>query len=470
MKDSEYDLVAIGGGTAGLVTAAGAALLGTKPALVESVALGGDCLWTGCVPSKALIASAKLAHSMAHAESLGLSGASPQHAFRQVMERMRSARGTVAHHDDPQRFRDMGVDVVEGHARFTGPGTLEVEGVGTLRSKRFVVATGATAAVPPIPGLEDVGYLTNHIAFDQNTLPARIVILGGGPIGLEFSQIYSRLGAKVTVLEMAPRIMAKEDDDVSELMTELLTAEGIEIHTGTKVVGFEVGAGGKVAIAEDGRRFETDEVFVATGRKPNTADLGLETVGVQLDGAAVRVDDKLATTGRGIWAAGDVTGGLQFTHVAEYMASTALRNALLPVKSSADYSNVPWVTFTDPEVAHVGLSEAEARARGGTTYRYPFDDLDRSIADGDTKGLVKISADRRGKVLGATVVGTSAGELIFPLVMAQTHGLSLAKVAGTIFPYPTKIEGVKRAANEYQRARLEGTGGKILKKVISWLT
>lgn len=470
MKDREYDLIAIGGGTAGLVTAAGAALLGVKPALVEAVALGGDCLWTGCVPSKALIASAKLAHSMAHADSLGLEGASPGHAFREVMERMRAARGTVAHHDDPQRFRDMGVDVIDGRARFSGPGALEVEGVGTLRSKRFVIATGASAFVPPIPGLPDVGFLTNHDAFDQDTLPSRMVILGGGPIGLEFSQIYSRLGASVTVLEMAERIMPKEDDDISAHMTELLRAEGIEIHTGTKVVRFENTDGSKVAISEDGRRFEADEVLVATGRTPNTRDLGLDRVGVQTDRAAVKVDDKLATTARGIWAAGDVTGGLQFTHVAEYMASTALRNALLPVKTSADYSNVPWVTFTDPEVAHVGLSEAEAETRGGTTYRYEFADLDRSIADGDTKGLVKISADPRGKVLGATIVGTSAGELIFPLVMAQTHGLSLAKVAGTIFPYPTKMEGVKRAANEYQRARLAGTGGRILKKVISWLT
>lgn len=469
MKDNEYDLVAIGGGTAGLVTAAGAALLGVKPALVESVALGGDCLWTGCVPSKALIASAKLAHSMAHADALGLTGASPGHAFQTVMERMRAARATVAHHDDPQRFRDMGVDVVEGHARFTGPGKLEVEGVGTLRSKRFVIATGASALVPPIPGLEDVGYLTNHDAFDQYELPNRIVILGGGPIGLEFSQIYSRLGAKVTVLEMAPRIMAKEDEDVSQLMTELLKAEGIEIHTGTKVVGFESEGSAKVAVAEDGRRFECDQVLVATGRKPNTADLGLDTVGVELDKASVRVDGKLSTTGRGIWAAGDVTGGLQFTHVAEYMASTALRNSLLPIKTKADYSNVPWVTFTDPEVAHVGLSQSDAESKGATTYRYEFDDLDRSIADGATKGLVKISADSRGKVVGATIVGSAAGDLIFPLVMAQTHGIPLSKVAGTIFPYPTRVEGVKRAANEYQRARLEGTGGTILKKVISWL-
>ena len=466
----EYDLVAIGGGTAGLVTAAGAALLGVRPALVESVALGGDCLWTGCVPSKALLSSAKLAHAMRGAESLGLTGASPGHAFADVMARMRRARGVVAHHDDPQRFRDMGVDVLEGHARFTGPGTVVVDGVGTIRSKRIVIATGASAFVPPIPGLEEVGYLTNHDAFDQDVLPGRIVILGGGPIGLEFSQIYARLGARVTVLEMADRILAKEDPDVSALMADVLENEGIRIRTRTEVVSFDQDGNDKVAVARDGTRVAADEVFVATGRTPNTADLGLDRAGVDLDGSAVRVDSGLATSARGVWAAGDVTGGLQFTHVAEYMASTALRNALLPIRTTVDYANVPWVTFTDPEVAHVGLSRADAEDRGGTTYQYDFSDLDRAIADGETRGMVRISADRKGKILGATVVGASAGEILFPLVLARTHGLTLAQVAGTIFPYPTRTEGVKRAANEFQRGRLEGTGGRILKKVISWLT
>ncbi len=470
MKDLEYDLVAIGGGTAGLVTAAGAALLGTRPALVESVALGGDCLWTGCVPSKALIASAKLAHGMRHADRLGLTGAAPQHVFATVMERMRTARATVAHHDDPERFRAMGVAVVEGYARFTEPGRIEVEGVGGIRSKRFVIATGASAFVPPIPGLEEVGFLTNHTAFDQTELPGRVVILGGGPIGLEFSQVYARLGASVTVLEMAPDVLPKEDADVSELMRGLLADEGIRVETGTRVVRFERDGADKVAIAEDGRRFPADEILVATGRRPNTDDLGLDAAGVELDGAAVKVDRHLATTAKGVWAAGDVTGGLQFTHVAEYMASTALRNALLPVKAAVNYDNVPWVTFTDPEVAHVGLGQQEAEARGARTYWYEFSDLDRAIADGETKGMVKISADAKGRILGATIVGTSAGELLFPLVMAKTHGIPLSKVASTIFPYPTKVEGLKRAANEFQRARLEGRGGRILKRVISWLT
>ncbi len=469
MTASEHDLIAVGGGTAGLVSAAGAAYLGARPALVERAALGGDCLWTGCVPSKALLASARLAHAMRDAASLGLRGAAPAEVSSSVMERMREARARVAHHDDPERFRKMGVHVHFGAARFVGPDALDVEGVGRIKSKRIIVATGARPAVPPVPGLEEAGYQTHETVFDLDSHPRRVGILGAGPIGLEFAQIFGRLGSEVVVLEMLDRILPAEDADVADALLGILSREGITVELGSKAVRVQAEGAKKVIVTEEGRRFAVDEILVATGRRPNTEALDLERAGIERDGSAIRVDSALRTTNRGVWAAGDVTGGLQFTHVADYMAKKALRNALLPLSARVDYSYIPWVTYTDPEVAHVGLGEEEATRRGATTYTYPFDDLDRAITDAQTLGFVKISADRKGRIVGATVLGHGAGELLQPVVLAMTHGLPLSKVAGTIFPYPTMAEGILRTANAYQRTRLEGPAGRILKKVVSWL-
>jgi len=470
VKTIEYDLVSIGGGTAGLVSAAGASYLGIRAGLIEKNALGGDCLWTGCVPSKALIASARLAHAMRNAGELGLTGAAPAHAFQEVMERMRRVRDSVAHHDDPERFRKMGVDVRFGGARFVGPGTLEVEGVGQIKSKRIVLATGAVPAIPPIPGLEETGYLTYATAFDQNELPSSLVILGGGPIGMEFAQVYRRLGAEVTVVEMLPRILPREDPDVASALQDILEEEGIRFRMGLRAVGVGSEGAEKVMSLDDGSEVRVTEIFVATGRRPLTQDLELERAGVEVIGSAVKVDEKLQTTGKGVWAAGDVTGGLQFTHVADYMAKVVLQNAIFPFKKRVDYGNIPRVTYTDPELAQVGMTQAEGEARGGNTFSYPFLDLDRAIVDGETKGFVKVTADRKGRILGATILGHGAGELLMPLVLAKKNGIPLSKISGTVFPYPTRVEGVKRAADAYQRARLEGTGGRILRKVVSWLT
>ena len=465
-----YDLVAIGGGTGGLVSAAGAAYLGLKAAIVEKTALGGDCLWTGCVPSKALVASARAARGMGDADRFGLDPAAPAVDLGRVMERVRAARAVVAHHDDPARFRDMGVDVHFGAARFVDPTTLDVEGVGPVRAKRFIIATGARPWIPPISGLDEVGYWTHETVFDEDELPRRLVILGGGPIGIEFAQIFIRLGSRVTVLEMGDRILPKEDPDVAETMTRLLTEEGVDVRTNAKAESVEETEGRVLVTVAEQEPVEADRLFVATGRRPATDGLGLDAAGVVVErNGALKVDDTLKTTAKGIWGVGDVTGGLQFTHVAEHMARHALQNSLSPLSRRISYDAVPWVTYTDPEVAHVGLSEADAHAEGGTTYRYDFDDLDRAIADGKTAGFVKISADRKGRVLGATIVGHGAGELILPLVMAVKHDLDLSRIAGTIFPYPTMAEGVKRAANEYMRGRLDSTGGRILKKVIQWM-
>lgn len=468
-RDEEYDLLAIGGGTAGLVSAAGGAYLGVRTALVEKDALGGDCLWTGCVPSKALIASARVAHAMRDAGRLGLTAAAPRHAFADVMARMRVARGVVEHHDDPQRFRDMGVAVHFGSARFVSSREVEVDGVGVLRARRFVIATGATPVAPPITGLQEAGYLDHHTLFETDHLPERVLVMGAGPIGLEMAQVMARLGADVTVVEMTDRILPKEDRDVADRLQAMLEAEGLTFVLGERVDRVDVGPDGKTATTSAGHRLVVDEFFVATGRRPALAGLDLDRAGVAVADGSISVDDTMRTSARNIWAAGDVSGGLQFTHVAEQQAKAVLRNALIPGSSRVRYDNVPWVTYTDPEIAHVGLLQEEAEADGATTYTYELDDLDRAIVDGHARGVVKISADRKGRILGATILGAHAGELIMPIVLAKTHGLRLSDLADTVYPYPTLVEGVKRAANEYQRQRLDGVGGTILKKAISWL-
>jgi len=469
MKELEYDFLAVGGGTAGLVATAGAAYLGLRPGLVEREALGGDCLWTGCVPSKALIASARLAHAMRNAEDLGLTGVAPSHAFSAIMDRMRQARGRVAEHDDPERFRKLGVDVHFGEARFQSPGTLEVEGIGRIRSRRILLATGAAPAVPPIQGLEEAGYLTHTSAFHEDHLPESMLILGAGPVGLEFAQVYNRLGSRVTVVEMLPRILPREDPDVASTLQGILEEEGISFVLGASAVQVRVQNGMKSLTLENDTRVEAREIFVATGRTPRTRILELDRGSVETTDGAVRVDQALKTTAEGVWAAGDVTGGPQFTHVADYMARTVLRNSIFPFKKRVSYDIIPRVTYTDPEVAQVGLNRRESEERGGRVHTYPFRDLDRAIVDGHTEGFVRIQADRRGRIQGATILGHSAGELLMPVVLAMKHGISLGKVSDTIFPYPTRAEGVKRAADAFQRTRLDGPGGLILKKIVSWL-
>jgi pyruvate/2-oxoglutarate dehydrogenase complex dihydrolipoamide dehydrogenase (E3) component len=470
-----FDLIAIGGGTAGLVTAAGGAALGLRVALVERESLGGDCLWTGCVPSKSLIASAKLARQMRHAERLGLDGASPAHLFERVMERMRAARARVAEHDDPERFRSMGVDVMFGSAAFTGADRLTVDG-RTLRAKRIVVATGAVPVVPPIPGLEETGYLTHLTAFDQTNLPRRIALLGGGPIGLEFAQVYARLGAHVTVFEMLPQLLPREEPEAAGVLTSVLETEGIALRVGAKVERVERAAGGEKVVHAGTASGESiavpvDEIFVATGRRANTEGLSLERAGVAVERGAVRVDATLRSSVPGIWAAGDVAGGPQFTHVADYHAKLVLRNAVFPFSTKLDYSAVPAVTYVDPEVARVGCTAAEARQRFGTVrvYRYEFSDLDRAIVDEHDAGFVKIVTRPGGKIVGATIVASGAGELLMPLVMAVKQGIKLPKLSQLVYPYPTMSEGIKRAADSYYREKLAGRTGAWLKRVVRWL-
>ncbi len=467
-----FDLIAVGGGTAGLVTAAGGAALGLRVALVEREALGGDCLWTGCVPSKALIASARLAHRMRHAERLGLSGAAPGHAFAQVMARMRIARDRVAVHDDPERFRALGIEVVFGTARLDTPTRVLVDS-RSFEAPRIVVATGAVPAVPPIPGLDDAGYLTYETVFDQETLPRRMVVLGGGPIGIEFAQIYRRLGAEVTLIEMLPQLLPREEPEAAAEIRQALEAEGVLVHVGARVERVERDAMGGVLVRTRGEggaelTVTADQIFVATGRRPNTAGLGLEDVGVDVRNGAVVVDGGLRSSVRGIWAAGDVAGGPQFTHVAEYQAKLVLRNAVFPFTSRATYATVPGVTYTDPEVARVGHTEAEARERWDhvAVHRYDFADLDRAIVDGHDRGFVKVVTGRRGRIRGATVVASGAGDLIMPLVLAMRHAIALPRLARLVYPYPTMVEGIKRTADGYYRDKLRGRTGRWLRRIV----
>jgi len=455
-----HDLVIVGGGTAGLVAAAGAAALGARAALVERDRLGGDCLWTGCVPSKALIAAARRRQLTGRGD------------WAAAASWMRTAQTRIAQHDDPDRFRAMGVDVVSSPARLAGAGRVEVQD-RTLVSRRIVIATGSLPTAPPIPGLDETGYLTHLTAFEQTALPPSITMLGGGPIGLELAQTYARLGAKVTVLELLPEVLPKEDPEVGCFVRERLEEEGVVVRTGFTATRVARDGTAKVVCGAQGERIVADELFVATGRRPNTKDLETERAGVALERGAVRVDAHLETTQRGIWAAGDVTGGLQFTHVADYMARIVVQNALTPLKAKVSYRLVPRVTYTDPEVARVGLTETEARARGerAKVFRSDFADVDRAVVERATAGFAKILTRRDGGIVGATIVGRGAGELIMEIVLAMRFGVPLQKLASVIHPYPTMSEIVRHTADTWYRQRYGDTRrGRLLRAFVRlWL-
>jgi pyruvate/2-oxoglutarate dehydrogenase complex dihydrolipoamide dehydrogenase (E3) component len=461
-KDADrYDIIAIGGGTAGLVTAAGAAGLGARVALVERAKLGGDCLWTGCVPSKALIGSARIAQAFRDAASFGVEPAEPEVNAARVLESVREVRARIQPHDDPARFRAMGVDVIEGSARFVSPTEIEVDG-RRLSGRRFLIATGSRAAVPPIKGLAETGYYTHETAFDRDTIPRSVAIVGGGAIGIEFAQAYRRLGVEVTVVEMLDQILFKEEPELATRLRVILETAGIRILTERRVQ--HVSREGEMArltvVGSAGEELiEAHEVFVSTGRHPNIEDLGLDRAGVETGRTGVLVDDRLRTSRKHIFAAGDVTGGLLFTHVADHEARTVVRNALFPGLSRIRYDVIPWCTFTDPELAHVGLTEAEARERHGDrvrTFTYELRDLDRAVTDRADEGCVKLVADPRGRILGGHILASSAGTMIVEVALAMRHGIKLAALSSLVHPYPTMSEAVRRTAHEYMRSQLTG--------------
>jgi len=456
----DYNVIVIGAGSGGLVSAYIAAAVKAKVALVEKDRMGGDCLNTGCVPSKALIRSAKIISYARRAQDFGFKSGQVDYQFAEVMDRVQAVIRQVEPHDSVERYTALGVDCYAGAARITTPWSVEVNGQ-TLTARTLIIATGARPLVPPIKGIEQVDYLTSDTLWGLRECPERLVVLGGGPIGSEMTQAMARLGAEVTQVEMMPRIMSREDPEVSAYVQQQFEAEGIRVLTG-HIASEVIREGGQtILLCERGRdtvRIPFDQILVAVGRSPNVTGFGLEELGVTIsDRGTVAVDPLLRTNFPNIFAVGDVAGPYQFTHTASHMAWYATVNALFgDLKSfKADYRVIPWATFTDPEVARVGLSEEEAKA-AGIPYeitRYGIDDLDRAIADSEDHGWVKVlTKPGSDKLLGATIVGSHAGDLIAEYVLAMKHGLGLNKILGTIHIYPTLAEANKATAGEWKKS------------------
>lgn len=467
----EYDLVVIGGGTAGLVPAAGGASLGAKVALVERDKLGGECLNYGCVPTKSLIKSAKVASLMRRAPEFGMAPVQVEVDFPAVMDRMRSIIEKAGEPDDPQRFRDLGVDVYLGkEARFEAPLEVSVGGE-RLRGASVILATGSHAKKLPVEGLEEAGYVDNVSVLEMERLPRSMVIVGGGPIGCEFAQMFARLGSRVGMVSMDRLPLPVEDPEISRALEGYLQSDGVKFHGGCTVESVRLEDGEKVVTARDESRESIEmwgeEILVAAGRSPSVDGLGLENAGIEVGKGGVKVDEHLMTTAENVYAAGDVTGDLLFTHAAEYQGRIALQNALFPVRTQIDYSAIPWTTFTDPEVARVGLTERQAMEQHGEGvrgYTFSFEDLDRALCDGEPHGFAKIVTDKSGRVLGGHIIGPDAGNYISELTLAVKKGMKVGELSTTVHVYPTLAESIKKAADNYNRERLfSGPLPKLLK-------
>lgn len=482
----DYDMVIVGGGVAGLVTASGLAQLGAEVCLVEKEEdkLGGDCLYFGCVPSKTLIRSARLAQEMREADKYGLPSLEPDIEFANVMERMYKVIEHIEEHDDPQRFRDMGVDVKFGEGRFADPHTFELDGE-ELTGKRFLISTGSSPAVPPIDGIDEVDYLTNVEALRLEEQPDSMIVVGGGPIGLELGQTFHRLGTDVHVVETLPCIMSKEDEEIACHVHELLEEDGLEISTEVRAESVRQDGDQIVVEASMDDKEETlraDELLMATGRKPNLEGLGLDEVGVEYDKTGIEVNDYMQTSHSHIFAAGDVTGQYPFTHMAEYQAKVIVENVMkepIPfVNKKADYDVVPWCTYTDPEVARVGMTEEQAIEGYGddsvSVTKYPFTDQDRAVIEGKNDGMIKLvfrekTFSFQPELVGAHIVGPSAGELIHEYVLAMTNDLGPLGISSTIHVYPTLSQSNKRAVGQYFWDNLlDGSIPGILQKYLEW--
>jgi pyruvate/2-oxoglutarate dehydrogenase complex dihydrolipoamide dehydrogenase (E3) component len=464
-----YDLAVVGGGTAGLVAALIAAGVGARVCLIERAATGGDCLWTGCVPSKSLLAAASLAQRMRTADAVGLAPVEPDVDLARVLAHVRAARDRLAPADSPERLRRDGVEVLKGEARFAGPGRLAVAG-RTLAWRSALVATGSSPVLPPVPGLATAEPLTSDTVWDLRELPGRLLVLGGGPVGCELGQGFARLGSRVTIVELLPWLLGKEEPEARALVARRLAEEGVEVRLGCRAVRVERdGAGHRLLLERDGQPQEPvgfDRVLVAAGRRAQTDRLGLEAVGVatHADGAVV-VDRTLRTTAPGVFAAGDVTGALPFTHVAAYHGRTVAGNAVFGLRRRVAEAALPWVTFTDPEVARVGLSEAQARERWGrraVVAVYDYAQLDRAVCAGEAVGFAKLVADPRRRLVGATVAAPAGGEAIAELAAWVARGGRIGEVSRAVRAYPTFAEGPGRAADELVRARWTGARARAL--------
>jgi pyruvate/2-oxoglutarate dehydrogenase complex dihydrolipoamide dehydrogenase (E3) component len=474
-----YNVVVIGAGTAGLVTAAGTAGLGGRVALIERNLMGGDCLNFGCVPSKALISSARLIQQIRESEKWGLDRQEPQFAFERVFERMRARRAKIAPHDSRERFESLGVDVFYGEARFVSAHQVEVNSQ-RLRAKNFVIATGSRATIPKIEGIEGVSYFTNETIFDGlKKKPENMIVLGGGPIGCELAQTFCRLGTQVTIIQRGDQLLPREDRDVAEFLERRLINEGVRVVKDIDVRAVATSDSGKVALEfldrQSGRLAErtlfADVLLVATGRTPNLHSLDLKAAGIGVDERSVTVTDYLQTSQRHIYAVGDVSGPFLFTHMADAQARVVVRNILVPfqfLRQKMDYSVVPWCTYVDPEIAHVGLGEKEAKRQNidYDLFIVPLEDIDRAVVESEEAGFAKIlTAKGSDKILGATIVAPHAGDLLHEFVLAMKARIGLGTIASTIHAYPTFAELARKAGDKYNKTRLTPR----TKKIFTWL-
>jgi pyruvate/2-oxoglutarate dehydrogenase complex dihydrolipoamide dehydrogenase (E3) component/uncharacterized membrane protein YdjX (TVP38/TMEM64 family) len=476
-KHYDYNMVVIGAGSAGLIASYVAAAVKAKVALIEKSEMGGDCLNTGCVPSKALIRSTRILSYGRRAEEFGFKSLSVDFTFADIMERVQRVIREIAPHDSPERYTGLGVECIAGTAHIVDPYRVAVNG-RTLKTRAIIVATGAAPIIPPIPGLADVASVTSETLWNLRTLPPRLLVLGGGPIGCELAQCFARLGSKVTIVDMAPRILTKEDPDIAALVADRFQNEGITILTGHKAKAFTKRADGAVltCTADDGGDVDVpfDTVLLALGRRARVTGFGLEELGVRIaDNGTVETDPYLRTNIPNIYVCGDVAGPYQFTHVASHQAWYASVNAMFSrfYKVRADYRVIPWTTFTDPEVARVGLSEDEAKARNipHEVTRYDLADLDRAIADQENYGVVKVlTPPGRDTILGVTIVGPDAGDLIAEFVLAMKHGLGLSKILGTIHIYPTLAEANKAAAGAWRKAHVPARAVALAERFHRW--
>ena len=472
VPNSGYHLVILGGGSAGLVAASVAAQLGAKVALIEKDALGGDCLNVGCVPSKAIIRAAKVIAELRSAERFGIDlHGETTVDFKRVMERVWEVRATISPYDSAERFTKLGVDIYFGTGQFTTEETINVNDQ-PLTFKRALIATGSRPLVPNIRGLAEVGYLTNETLWNLTTQPKRLAIIGAGPIGCEMAQAFQRLGTQVSLIDIAPQVLIREDPDAAELIQSRLSAEGVELHLATKTMSVSSQNGQKLLNLEQSGEIKSlfvDEILVAIGRIPNIEELNLEIAGVAFHPKGVTVNDYLQTTNKRIYAAGDVALPYQFTHAAGHSAALVVQNALFPTpKKSWRNLIMPWATYTDPEIAHVGLYAKDAVEKNIAidTYRASISQNDRAVADGDDEGFIKVhTAKGSDKILGATIVARHAGDIISEITMAMQHKIGLGAISRVIHPYPTQAELITKVASEYSKTRLSPTN----KMILGWL-
>jgi len=472
---SRYNLVVIGAGTAGLVTAAGAAGLGAKVALIEKHLLGGDCLNVGCVPSKSLLRSSRAYADVRDAHEFGVRVPDGVEVdFPAVMERMRRLRSRISHNDSARRFQQLGVDVFLGEGHFKEPDTIEVGGK-TLRFKKAVLTTGARAAAPPIPGLAEAGYLTNETVFSLTELPRRLAVIGAGPIGCELAQAFCRFGSEVSILEMQPQILTREDQDAAQIVQRSFLRDGVNLVLGCKILGVEKRNSDKIIQLEcegECRDLPVDEILVGVGRAPNVEGLNLEAAGVKYDERkGVQVNDYLQTSNPRIFAAGDICFPYKFTHTADALARIVIQNTLFLGRKKASALTIPWCTYTDPEIAHVGMYEKDALAKGipVDTFLRPLKEVDRAILDGEEEGFLKIHVKKgTDKILGATMVARHAGEMISEITLAMVLNSGLGTLAGVIHPYPTQTEAIKQAGDAYNRTRLTPLVKKVFSRWLAW--